>query len=108
MFEMPDLLTIADPVPLDTLNPAQLTELQRGLSALGYPIARIDGLNGPNTRNSWAEFMTDVSPGNPTLVGSGSLNLLAAKTADIAKNLTVPDARGENRGHREKPDCPRP
>jgi len=89
MFEMPNLLTVTDPVPVDTLNDRQLTELQRGLSALGYPIAQIDGQFGPNTRNSWAEFKTDLSPGNPGLVGADSIKLLADKTAEIANNLNI-------------------
>jgi hypothetical protein len=90
MFDMPNLLAIADPLPLDTLNDEQLTELQRALSALGYPIVRIDGMFGPNTRSSWAEFKTDVSPGNPGFVGPDSIKFLAGKTAAIASNLITP------------------
>jgi predicted chitinase len=89
MFNMPNLLTITDPVPLDTLAAQQLTEMQIGLSALGYPIAQVDGMYGPNTRNAWAEFKTDLSPGNPALVGPDSVKLLASKAADIANNMAV-------------------
>jgi hypothetical protein len=90
MFEMPNLLAITDPAPLDTLTDLQLKELQRGLAALGYPITQIDGLIGPNTRNSWAEFKTDMSQGNPALVGPDSVKLLSDKTAELAKNLAIP------------------
>ena len=90
MFDMANLLTVVDPVPIETLNVQQLTELQRGLSALGYPIVQIDGMFGPNTRNSWAEFKTDLSPGNPALVGPDSVKLLADKTAAITANLNIP------------------
>jgi len=90
MFDMPNLLTITDPAPLDTLSAQQLTELQIGLAALGFPITQVDGLFGPNTRNAWAELKTDLSPGNPALVGPDSVKILAAKTAEIAANLAAP------------------
>jgi hypothetical protein len=90
MFDMPHLLAITDPLPLATLNDEQLTELQRGLSALGYPIVKIDGMFGPNTRGSWAEFKSDISPGNPDFVGPDSIKSLAGKIAAIARNLIIP------------------
>jgi len=90
MFEMPNLLTLSSPTPLDTLDSDQLTELQRGLSVLGYPISLVDGLYGPNTKNAWAEFKTDVFPGNPTLVGPESVKILDTKASDISKNLGIP------------------
>src|SRR5580658_10081038 len=90
MFDMPNLLTISDPAPLDTLSLQQLTELQIGLAALGYPIAQVDGMYGPNTRNAWAEFITDLASGNTTLVGPDSINVLSTKTKQIAANLAVP------------------
>ena len=83
-----ELLSISDPIPLSDLNQAQLTELQIGLSLLGYPIGDIDGLIGPKTRNAWGEFKTDVFPGNSELIGPESIALLGDKIAEITETAT--------------------
>jgi predicted chitinase len=64
------------PQPLANLDQATLTELQKGLARLGYPVREIDGQFGPRTRSAWAEFKTDVSPGNTDLVGPDSIAAL--------------------------------
>jgi predicted chitinase len=78
------LAGISSPVPVNTLNKNQLTELQTGLSLLGYPIGDIDGEFGPKTRNAWAEFKTGAFPGNPTLVAAESIATLRDKVLKIA------------------------
>lgn len=45
--------------PIHELEKPQLTELQKALDILGYPVGPIDGLFGPRTRNAWAEFVAD-------------------------------------------------
>lgn len=67
---------VVSPTKLEFLTCEQLVELQRGLSALGYPLGEIDGLLGPKTKTAWAEFKTDLYPGNPTLIGPEAINVL--------------------------------
>jgi predicted chitinase len=77
------LTTIQEAKPIEQLTEEQIKELQISLSHLGYPVGDIDGLIGPKTRNAWAEFKTDVFQGNPTLIGSGSIETLQHKLDDI-------------------------
>jgi predicted chitinase len=86
MVTFVDLPTITEPVALDTLTPEQLKELQRGLSQLAFPVGKIDGLIGPKTRNAWAEFKTDLFPGNPTLIATESIALLVDTVAKLPSN----------------------
>ncbi len=78
------LAGLSNPMPVDTLNKDQLTELQTGLSLLGYPVGDIDGKFGQKTRNAWSEFKTEVFPGNPLLVGAESIAVLREKVLKIA------------------------
>jgi predicted chitinase len=78
------LSTLADPVPISELDEVRLKELQRALGRLGYPVGAIDGLYGPKTRSAWAEFKTDVYPGNPSLIGPDSVLVLKEKLQDLA------------------------
>ncbi|NTV99551.1 MAG: carboxypeptidase, partial [Chlorobiaceae bacterium] len=82
-MKLAQLLTIAGPVPLDSLKETQLRELQAALSLLGYPLGDIDGLIGPKTRNAWAEFKTDVFEGNPAMIGPDSVAALREKLEAI-------------------------
>ena len=94
------LATVASPNLLDNLGKAQLAELQVALSLLGYPVGGIDGLIGPRTRNAWAEYKSDVFPGNPQLIGAESiarlrqdlLKLAAWETANFASKQGTIDA----------------
>lgn len=87
-MKIKELLSVSDPIPLNELNRDQLTELQIGLSLLGYPVGDIDGLIGPKTRNAWGEYKTDIFPGNPGLIGSESVALLGDKLAELTDNTT--------------------
>ena len=78
------LKSVTGPVPIDGLNKSQVTELQVALSRLGYPVRGIDGAIGPRTRNAWAEFKTDVYPGNPDLIGPESVAILRDKLKQLA------------------------
>jgi hypothetical protein len=82
------LLSVAGPVPLSELSTDQITELQVGLSLLGYPVGDIDGLIGPKTRNAWGEYKTDVYPGNPLLIGVESIALLGDKLRELTETTT--------------------
>jgi predicted chitinase len=86
-MKLVELLSVGDALPLNQLNESQLAELQRALSLMGYPVGDIDGLIGPRTRTAWAEFKTDVFQGNPTLIGSGSLQALQEKLDAISAQL---------------------
>src|SRR5262245_37203199 len=77
------LSAVVGPVALESLNPDQLKELQRGLSRLAFPIGKIDGKLGPRTQNAWAEFKTDLSPGNALLIGPESIALLIDRVGKL-------------------------
>jgi hypothetical protein len=49
-----------------------------------YPIGAIDGLIGPKTRNAWAEFKSDIFPGNSLLIGPESVALLRQNLLKLA------------------------
>ncbi|EXJ14577.1 glycoside hydrolase family 19 protein [Imhoffiella purpurea] len=87
-MKLKELLSVSGPVPLSDLTEAQLMELQTGLALLGYPVGDIDGLIGPRTRNAWAEYKTDVFPGNPELIGLESIGMLADQLAKLAETGT--------------------
>lgn len=74
---------IAGPLPLTELKENPLRELQTALKRLGYPVGDLDGLYGPNTRNAWAEFKTDVYSGNPELIGPESIAALQEKLREL-------------------------
>ncbi|NQW50383.1 MAG: peptidoglycan-binding protein [Rhodospirillales bacterium] len=74
---------ISGPVPLTELKENALRELQTALKRLGYPVGDLDGLYGPKTRNAWAEFKTDVYPGNPELIGPESVAALQEKLREL-------------------------
>lgn len=94
------LSEVTGPIPLRELSQVQLSELQMALSRLGYPVGDIDGLIGPKTRGAWAEFKTDVFPGNPELIGPQSIAklrekvepLMAADTHDFSTKAGTIDA----------------
>ena len=87
-MKLTQLLTIRDAMPISQLTDAQLKELQTALSHLGYPVGEIDGLLGPKTRNAWAEFKTDVFPGNPDLIGIDSVGKLQEGLDEIGERKT--------------------
>lgn len=82
-MKLTKLSTITEALPISQLTKDQLSELQTGLSQLGYPVGDIDGLLGPKTRNAWAEFKTDVFQGNPDLIGAESIGALQKKLDEI-------------------------
>lgn len=75
---------ITGAVQIDSLDRDTMRELQTALSTLGYPLGTIDGLIGPKTRTAWSEFKADNGQGNPTLIGPGTVELLAQKLDKIA------------------------
>jgi peptidoglycan hydrolase-like protein with peptidoglycan-binding domain len=79
----PHLSALTGPQPVATLDSATLFELQDALARLGYPIAKIDGEFGPNTRGAWAEFKTDVFSGNPDLIAADSVAVLLQKVQQL-------------------------
>ena len=79
-----NLATVTSPNLVDKLSKAQLAELQAALSLLGYPVGGIDGLIGPRTRNAWAEYKSDIFPGNPQLIGAESIERLRQDLLKLA------------------------
>lgn len=79
MTNLVHLASLVQPLPISELSHSQLKELQTALSILGYPVGDADGLYGPKTRNAWAEFKTDVFPGNPLLIGQDSIRIIQEK-----------------------------
>jgi hypothetical protein len=77
------LCALTGPQPVSTLNRTALTELQIGLARLGYPVGAIDGQFGPRTRNAWAEFKTDIYPGNSDLIAEDSVAKLVGKVEQL-------------------------
>jgi len=80
-----ELNKIKETTHINNLTEEQLKELQTALNILGYPVGQIDGLIGPKTRNTWAEFKTDIFTGNPDLIGVGSIEKLKEKVNLIEK-----------------------
>ena len=91
---------ITSPTPIDRLSKQQLSALQAALDLLGYPAGDVDGLIGSRTRNAWAEYKTDVFPGNTLLIGAelmdqlrqDLLKLAAWETANFASKQGTIDA----------------
>jgi hypothetical protein len=79
-----NLAGIAGPTMINSLSKAQLTDLQVGLSLLGYPVGGVDGEIGPKTRNAWAEYKSDVFPGNPLMIGAESIDRLRQDILKLA------------------------
>lgn len=84
------LAALEAPMPVSDLDEPALRELQVALGLLGYPVGRIDGAFGPRTRNAWAEFKTDVLPGNPGLVGPEAVATLRERLRSLP-SLGAPD-----------------
>jgi hypothetical protein len=81
-----ELLVIKEPIPIGRLSKKKLKELQKALQILGYPVGAIDGLIGPRTRNSWAEFKSDVSFGHTELIGFESISALQGQLDAIGNS----------------------
>ena len=61
MITLKELDTIEPGTALESLRRAQLTDLQRGLALICYPVSVIDGAYGPRTRNAelWVNLGDD-------------------------------------------------
>jgi hypothetical protein len=81
---LPNLATVTSPNLVEMLSQAQLAELQAALALLGYPVGDIDGLIGPKTRNAWAEYKSDIFPGNPQMIGAESIDRLRQDLLKLA------------------------
>ena len=84
-MKLAKLTTITEPKPVNELTKDQLMELQTALSLLGFPLGDIDGLIGPKTRNAWAEFKTDIFPGNADLIEPNSIETLQEKVKSFGQ-----------------------
>lgn len=59
---------------ISVLPKSQLKNIQRALSWMTYPISVVDGLIGPNTRNAYSEFKSDIGENATTIVTDSSNN----------------------------------
>jgi peptidoglycan hydrolase-like protein with peptidoglycan-binding domain len=84
------LSAIETPFPVADLEEPALRELQAALGLLGYPVGEVDGAFGPKTRNAWAEFKTDVLPGNTALIGRESIATIRERLENLP-SLDAPD-----------------
>ena len=93
MFD-PDTI---DKIPADSdindLSETNLKNLQRGLSWMTYPISKVDGVIGPNTRNAFAEFKTDIGESNPSIVSQNSkdISIMSVTNTQDILNQDVSD-----------------
>ena len=71
--------------PMNKLSAEQIEELQKGLARLNYPVGKIDGDAGPNTRTAWRDFLTDAFSGDVILIGSDLAELLQIKLDEFDK-----------------------
>jgi len=76
--------------PIDKLSKAQLAELQTALNILGYPAGEVDGLFGPRTRNTWAEFVEDTGGGDHAAI-DGDWVVRLQKALDDVKTAPAKD-----------------
>ncbi len=72
--------------PMSKLSAAQVEELQKGLAHLNYPVGKIDGDAGPNTRTSWRDFLKDAFSGDEILVGNDFAEILQIKLDEFDKS----------------------
>ena len=89
MITLKELDTIEPGTALESLRRAQLTDLQRGLALICYPVSVIDGAYGPRTRNAWAEFKEDIGEGNPGTVSANSVEVLKDKVRALDSLISV-------------------
>lgn len=72
MFNPGSLNSIQTDSQIAGLSATQLKNLQRSLSWMAYPISKVDGFLGPNTRSAFAEFSQDIGEKNPNVVSEKS------------------------------------
>src|SRR5665213_2797609 len=94
-MKLTTLATINGPLAIAALSLKQMSELQLGLSWLGYYAGDIDSLYGPLTRSAWDEFKNDNRQGNPLLIGSESVGLLQQAIDRLDAALAAPASTPE-------------
>lgn len=67
MFDPITLDDISTGTDINDLSKTQLKNLQRALSWMTYPVSKVDGLIGPNTRGTYGEYMADLGEPAPNL-----------------------------------------
>lgn len=89
MFDPKKLEKIAPGCEIGDLSRKRLSDLQRALSWMAYPISKIDGLIGPNTRSAHAEFKADIGEGNPTIVSETARQAAIERVIEIQSILST-------------------
>lgn len=68
MFDPNTLADISTGADINLLSETQLKNVQRALSWMAYPISKVDGRIGPNTRGAYGEYMADLGESSPNQV----------------------------------------
>lgn len=95
MFDPGKLKEIDPGTDINTLGGKRLKDLQRALSWMTYPISKVDGLIGPNTRNAHAEFKMDIGEGCPETVSKASRKIAIERITDTQAVLDM-DVSSQN------------
>ena len=85
MFDPDKLNRIDAGSDINELSRKRLKDLQRALSWMTYPISKVDGLIGPNTRNAHAEFKADLGEGTPAIVSATSRQFAIDKISEVLR-----------------------
>ncbi|MCP4319019.1 MAG: carboxypeptidase [Hyphomicrobiales bacterium] len=89
MFDPKKLKDIDPGTDINDLDGKRLRYLQRALSWMTYPISKVDGLIGPNTRNAHAEFKMDIGEGCPEIVSKKSRRIAIERVAETQNILEM-------------------
>lgn len=89
MFDPKTLNKIDPGTDINELNRKRLRDLQRALSWMAYPISKVDGLIGPNTRNAHAEFKADIGEGSPAIVSEKSKKIAIKRVTETQSILEM-------------------
>ena len=100
MFDPTTLNDIADGSDINSLPNAKLSNVQRSLAWMTYPIKKIDGLIGQNTRSAFAEYKFDIGDPNPTIITNVSKEIAISRVketqsclqADVSTEAATRDA----------------
>ncbi|SLN40927.1 hypothetical protein ROA7450_01978 [Roseovarius albus] len=96
MFDPHTLNDISSGSNINDIGQTQLKNLQRSLSWMTYPISKVDGLIGPNTRSAFAEYKVDIGESDVSTVTTGAKDL-AIHNIEKTQNILNSDVSSEEK-----------
>jgi predicted chitinase len=90
MFDPGTLDDIKTGTNIDKLDQTMLKNVQRSLSWMTYPISKVDGYIGPNTRSAFAEYMFDIGESDDDKITAKS-KTTAIKRIDETQSVLQSD-----------------